>query len=86
MKRFANAEAILQSKGYETINPARVNCNLPESTTWSEYMMMSLTMLSMCDTIYLLTGWEDSKGANLEYTYAKRNNYKIIKEPETTIA
>ena len=43
-------------------------------------MQMSMTMLKMCNAIYMLKGWEDSKGARLEYNYAIENNYKIIFE------
>ena len=33
---------------------------LPIETTWEEYMQMSMTMLKMCNAIYMLKGWEDS--------------------------
>ena len=32
----------------------------------------------MCDGIYLLEGWEDSKGANVEYDYAVEKGKKIF--------
>ena len=78
MKRFEMAEKALSN--YIVINPAKVNAQLPIETTWEEYMQMSMTMLKMCDSIYMLKGWEDSKGARLEYNYAVENNYKIIFE------
>ena len=37
-------------------------------------------MMDMCDTIYLLKGWEKSKGANQEYRYALAKCYTILKE------
>ena len=55
---------------------------LPTNTTYQEYIKMSLCMLSMCDTIYMLKGWKDSKGAKLEHEYAKAHNYNIIYESE----
>lgn len=84
MQRFRMAESEIYFKYHEIniINPAKVNDNLPESTTYQEYMKMSLCMLSMCDTIYMLKGWRDSKGARLEHEYAKAHNYKIIYESE----
>lgn len=78
--RFGRAEKQLMSMGYDVINPARVNNQLPTNTTYQQYMKMSMCMLQMCDTIYMLKGWEDSNGAMLEYNYAKNNKYKIIKE------
>lgn len=80
MERFAEAQKYLESKGFTVINPALVNFNLPESTTWDQYMEVSLVLLSWCDAIYMLKGWEDSKGASLEYRTAKNSRIKIIEE------
>ena len=79
LRRFEIAEKAL-SKYYIVINPSKVNAQLPIETTWEEYMKMSMTMLRMCNAIYMLKGWEDSKGANFEYEFAKSHNYKIIFE------
>ena len=70
MQRFAKATEKLVNEGFIPINPAAVNSMLPKETTYEEYMKMSLTMLDMCKGIYMLEGWEDSKGANREYGYA----------------
>lgn len=79
MNRFEDAEKAL-SKYYTVINPAKVNAQLPKETTWEEYMRMSICMLEMCNVIYMLNGWEDSKGARMEYDFAKEHNYKIFFE------
>lgn len=78
MERFERAEKALSNN--LVINPAKVNAQLPEDTTWDEYMRMSMTMLKMCNTIYMLSGWECSAGASMEYDYAVEHNYKIIFE------
>lgn len=67
MERFAQAEKELTERGYSVINPAKVNAQLPDDTTYEEYMKMSLAMLDMCDYICMLDGWEKSNGACLEY-------------------
>lgn len=83
MQIFNNAELYLMNhSGCDIINPALVNSMLPTNTTYREYMKMSLCMLSMCDAIYMLKGWKDSKGAILEHDYAKAHNYNIIYESE----
>lgn len=69
-ERFEKAEKELKALGYRVINPAKVNANLPEDTTWEEYMKISLCMLSMCDGIYMMEGWPLSRGARTEYHYA----------------
>lgn len=70
MQRFAKATEKLVNEGFIPINPAAVNSMLTKETTYDEYMKMSFTMLDMCEGIYMLKGWEDSKGANREYGYA----------------
>ena len=70
MERFAKAEKELTEQGYSVVNPAKVNAQLPEDTSYEEYMKMSFCMLDMCDSIYMLKGWEKSCGANREYGYA----------------
>ena len=83
MQRFSEAKLRLMNYfDCDIINPAKVNSMLPTNTTYEEYMKMSLCMLSMCDTIYMLKGWKDSKGARLEHEYAKAHNYNIIYESE----
>lgn len=62
------------------INPAVVNSSMPYSTTYDEYMKLCLTMLDMADAIYLLSGWEESRGACAEYEYALATEKIILKE------
>ena len=80
LEKFEDIETalVLVHQGVEVINPAKVNANLPESTTWEEYMRMSLCLLSMCDGIYMMEGWQQSRGANLEYAYAKGMGIMVL--------
>lgn len=80
MERFAKAEKELTEQGYSVINPAKVNAQLPEDTDYEDYMRMSLCMLDMCDSIYMLRGWSKSCGANREYGYAMAMDKTIIHE------
>ena len=79
---FERAEDYLQREypSAEIINPALVNSNLPKSTTHEEYMRMSFVMLDMCDSVYFINGWEESKGANQEYGYASAKDKTILFE------
>ncbi len=78
MERFGWAEDKWLCQGLEVINPAKVNSYLPKSATHAEYMVTSIAMLSICDAIYMLEGWQTSKGAAQELEYAKKNNYTIL--------
>ena len=80
--RFAEAEARLEKMGFSVFNPARVNAELPENLEHEEYMEMSMAMLGMCDGIYMLNGWRDSRGACREYGCAMGKGLKIWSEPE----
>ena len=79
MERFEIAEKMLTAKGYSVINPAKVNSNLPEEhMTHEGYMVVSIALLSLCDTIYMLEGYEDSAGAMEELEYATEHGIKIL--------
>lgn len=80
MKRFAKAEKYLTERGYSVVNPAKVNAQLPEDTTYEEYMKTSLCMLDMCDSIYMIHGWRKSCGANRELGYAMAKDKVIMYE------
>ena len=64
--------------GVSVINPAKVNAAMPTDTTYEQYMAMSFTMLDMCDTIYMMQGWEQSNGAKKEIIKSKELGLKIL--------
>ena len=80
MERFEKAEKELTEQGYSVVNPAKVNTQLPEDTTYEEYMKMCFCMLDICDSIYFLKGFEKSCGANREYSYALAKDMIIMYE------
>ena len=80
MERFAKAEKELTEQGYSVVNPAKVNAQLPEDTSYEEYMKISFCMLDMCEAIFMLRGWEKSCGANREYGYAMAKDMIIMHE------
>lgn len=80
IERFANAEKELTEQGYSVVNPAKVNAQLPEDTTYKEYMKMCFCMLDMCEAIYMLKGWRKSCGANRELGYAMKKDMTIMYE------
>lgn len=59
----------------QMFNPASIT--LPDNATWNDYMKYDLKILIDCDAIYMLKGWHESKGANLEFKIAQEMG-KII--------
>lgn len=76
---FNRKEIELHDKGYAVINPCRTSSTLPE-LDHDGYMVVSMAMLSLCDTIYMLKGWEKSDGAKEELQYALEHGYDVILE------
>lgn len=76
-RKFAQAEMLLSESEHIAMNPAI----LPEGFPWESYMPICYAMIDACDAIYLLQGWEESKGARLERTYAKAHDKLITYQP-----
>ena len=56
-----------------------------DTTSYEEYMQMSMMMLSMCSNIYMLKGWEKSTGANREFGYALARDMIISSNLQTLV-
>lgn len=78
--RFNKAEQALRAGGHEVINPASIGLMMPESFTHSDYLDIDIHLLSKCDAIYMLDGWEYSEGAREEHDYAETAGLDIIYE------
>ena len=81
MERFEEAEQEIRNKfgdNIEVVNPAKISSVLP-CMKWKQYMDICLTILPMCDYIYMMEGWEHSTGACIEYGYALASDISIIK-------
>lgn len=69
LEKFNAAEEELKAKGYEVINPAKLNSIMPETLTYEEFMKFDYEYLEICDAIYLLKGWNMSSGSKLELNH-----------------
>ena len=80
--RFDDAVQYLQKRypEAEIVNPLEVNSGFGKyaKPSHAEYMKISFALLDMCNGIYMIEGWEDSKGANQEYGYAKGRKYIFV--------
>ena len=68
----------LRSEGWTVHNPA--DHGAVEGATWEDYMAYDLTKVGLCGAMYMLKGWQMSRGACLEQLIATDLKFKIIYE------
>ncbi len=61
---FMAAAKALRAQGYDVINPAELDTDTTKE--WHHYMRNDIRQLVDCEKIFVLPGWERSRGATLE--------------------
>jgi hypothetical protein len=78
-EEFKTRQTFLEAIGYNVMNPAI----LPyPGFEHHEYMCICKSMIDACDTVYFMSGWDESIGANMEHAYAIENQKKRMYESE----
>lgn len=79
-RSFASTARKLEDrfKGCRIINPGNLFTVFAYGTH-DEYMRICFELIKMCDAIYMMPGWETSKGATKEYEYAKKLGLIVYK-------
>ena len=75
---FASAAKRFRRQGYYVVNPMEIQ--LPKDASWSDYMRADIRALMDCDIIYMLSGWETSRGANIERNLAEELGMQVMLE------
>lgn len=75
---FHKAANNLRSAGFTVINPAELNPDI--NADWSDCMDVDIDAVFECKAVYMLNGWEKSKGARIEHRIAKNRGMEIIYE------
>ncbi len=70
---FNQAEGILRMRGWTVLNPA---C-LPDGLPHDAYMPICLAMLGAADAIMMLSGSDESRGAEIERRFADYQGKEI---------
>lgn len=80
---FEYVENLLSEKDFDTVNPV-VECKnaFPNGAEWSDYIRFDLRLLTYCNAICMLDGWEKSKGATLEKTVADALGFEVMYEKD----
>lgn len=66
-EEFKKAEDKLIKLGYAVMNPSDLN----EGFEQMEYLHVCSSMIDVCDTVFFLPTWVDSKGSHYEMGYAR---------------
>ena len=77
-EEFEKAETYLRERGHSTMNPARMT----DGFTHEEYMKVCYSMIDVCEMVYFLSNWKDSKGAVMECEYAIKQGKEIVFEDQ----
>ncbi len=75
---FGRVAAKLNKLGWEAVSP--LNNGLPAEASYNEHMLRDLEMLAECRAIFMLKGWENSKGARIEFAEAVARKKTIMFE------
>lgn len=73
---FHAAAAELRAQGHHVENPAEINAD--PNAQWLDCMRMDIARLVTCDAVYLLPGWEKSRGAKVEHGLAVGLGFRVI--------
>ena len=82
LEKFAIVDIRLKKQGHAPFIP----CVLPDypDVPHEDYMHICYAMIDICDAVYMLKDWQQSKGARMELQYAADHRKGIIYEDETT--
>lgn len=79
---FKRAADEWKQKGFDVVNP--FENGLSQDADWHDHMRRDIHLLTDCDYIYMLRGWEHSKGAKLEMDVASSCGIMVIMESDNS--
>lgn len=73
---FDAAARKIMKAGLTPVNPYYIGWTLTDGSH-AEYMMLTLKVLELCDAVFMLDGWENSRGAREEKRFARLHGMPI---------
>lgn len=77
-KKFNIKAAELEKQGFTVMNPSV----LPFGFEHAEYLHINRAMIDVCDMVYFMPCWVNSKGACIEHSYAYAQGKAIVYETD----
>lgn len=74
---FEKAEDWLVKNNHEAINVAKIMRQVPQ-LKYEQYMKIDYALIDVSDAVFMLDGWQKSKGACAELSYAKALKKKVL--------
>lgn len=74
---FDCAELFLTQMGYVVLNPVEILKDLG-NLSYEKRMQICYRLVDVADIIFMVSGWQKSKGANAELSYAKSLGKKVM--------
>lgn len=75
-EEFGIVQSHLEDLGHDAVNPFENGLEVDD--TWERHLAVDITDLLGCDAVCQLPGWEDSRGARLEYEVARMNGIPAL--------
>lgn len=73
---FHAAADALRAQGHHVENPAEINAD--PTAQWLDCMRADIARLVTCEAVFMLPGWEKSRGANVEHSLAVGLGFEVI--------
>lgn len=81
-ERFFDVANNLRVHGYFVNNPAEISGG--DDWKWEDYMKKAIRKMMEADALFVLEGYETSRGANIEIKLAKQLGMEVFFERPTT--
>ena len=76
-KDFEKAYDFLNELGYVVLNPSNLDV-VGNGLAYEKYLQICYRLVDVADIIFMVSGWQKSKGANAELSYAKSLGKKVM--------
>jgi|SRR5690625_671840 len=81
--KFNRIAEEMRREGYDVFNPAEIKGQ--PNWGWQQYMRRAISGMMTCDLVYVLNGWETSKGANIEIDLANKMDIEMVYEKDVNV-